>query len=100
MTIAGMTMQPSISPGRWRQLEPIFDQALDLTGDARAAYLDEACTTDHALRAEIEALLRADQDSDDFLEGSLESLFGHSPLNRGSDTGLDPETTIGPYRVV
>ena len=37
----------------------IFKAAVKLSPDRRAAYLDEACAADPALRGEVEALLRA-----------------------------------------
>jgi serine/threonine protein kinase/tetratricopeptide (TPR) repeat protein len=93
-------MQPFMSPERWRQLEPIFDHALELDGGARATYLEQACETDPALRDEVEALLRADQDSHDFLGGSLESLLGGGATGHATDMGFESGATIGPYRVV
>jgi serine/threonine-protein kinase len=43
-----------------RRLEEVFDGALDRTGDARRAFLDEACAGEPELRREVEALLSAD----------------------------------------
>ncbi len=46
--------------------ESIFSQALELKSAAeRAAYLDRACGENRQLRAEVEALLRADEKSGD-----------------------------------
>lgn len=90
-----------MNPEQWRQVEPIFDRALDLDGPARRAYLDQACP-DPALRAEVEALLRADRISGGFLQGSAESLLGHPDLEQ--DPALPDEiqagNVIGPYRIV
>jgi serine/threonine protein kinase/tetratricopeptide (TPR) repeat protein len=48
----------------------IFGEALDrATPDEQAAYLDRACGGDRALRARLEALLRAYQRAGQFLEG-------------------------------
>jgi len=92
-------MQPSMSPERWRQLEPILDRAFDLAGDLRAAYLARACEADPALRAKIDDLLRADGTSNDLLEGYAASLLV-ADTDEPSGAGLDPGTYIGPYRVV
>ena len=43
----------------WERFEELFEQALELPGEARSGFLDEACAGDAALRQEIEALLAA-----------------------------------------
>ncbi|HVY45714.1 MAG TPA: serine/threonine-protein kinase, partial [Minicystis sp.] len=43
-----------------RRVEQVFDAAIELSGVARARYLDTACARDPALRREVEALLEAD----------------------------------------
>jgi eukaryotic-like serine/threonine-protein kinase len=44
---------------RWRQLEELFQSALERAPEARAAWLDSACAEDAELRTEVEALLAA-----------------------------------------
>ena len=46
----------------------IFKAAVKLPPEKRAAYLDEACAADHELRGEVESLLRAHDEADDFLQ--------------------------------
>ncbi|MFL5615080.1 MAG: protein kinase domain-containing protein [Gemmatimonadaceae bacterium] len=48
-----------LSRDRWRLLEPLLDAALELDQPRRAAFLDQACGGDAALRAEIKVLLAA-----------------------------------------
>src|SRR5206468_7209286 len=49
--------------------ESIFAQALEIASTAeRAAFLDRACGNNQALRAEVEALLRAHERSGDLLD--------------------------------
>jgi serine/threonine protein kinase len=68
----------------------IFAEALDCASPAeQAAYLDRACGGDSALRARIEALLRADQRAGHFLEGM-------APHDRGAEA---PGTVLGPYQL-
>ena len=88
-----------MTPDRWRQVEPIFDRALDLPAAARAVYLDEACSTDPRLREEVEALLVADADSSDFLETSAESLLRSGEIAAPLETDLEPGTRVGVYRI-
>ena len=45
----------------------ILEQAAGLSGDARAAYLREACGGDDALRAEVDSMLAAKDEQEDFL---------------------------------
>jgi hypothetical protein len=47
------------------QLREILDQASELSPDKRPAFLTEACGGNEQLRAEIESLLRALDDSGD-----------------------------------
>jgi len=44
-------------PEHWQKLERLFYAALELEGDARAAYLRDACAEDEALRQELDSLL-------------------------------------------
>jgi len=61
-------MTPSLlTADRWRQIETILDQALDLPSDQRSLLLDEVCADDPSLRAEVEALLAADAGAGGFL---------------------------------
>ncbi len=39
-----------MTPERWQQVEEIFQSALDLNPEARAAYLTEACAADLTLK--------------------------------------------------
>jgi protein kinase-like protein len=49
-----------MDPSLWRRLAPILDRALDLTGPARAAFMQSACAGDRALLETLEAVLAAD----------------------------------------
>ncbi len=56
----------------------VFTAAVALAATERAAYLDQACAGDPALRLKIEALLRVHDDVGDFLESPAEAA-GPSP---------------------
>ena len=45
---------------RWQRTRALFERALEVNGAARAELLDVECGDDHALRADIDALLAAD----------------------------------------
>jgi tetratricopeptide (TPR) repeat protein len=54
-----------------RNIKVIFGEALDCTTPAQqSAYLDRACSGDTALRARVEALIRAHQGAGHFLEAT------------------------------
>ena len=52
---------------RWQQIKEIFHSARDRTPAERPEFLDEVCKDDASLREEVEALLTADADNEDFL---------------------------------
>ncbi len=90
------------------RLEDIFGNAMALvSAGARAAYLDEVCRDDAALRAEIESLLTAHDQAGDFLE--LPDL-GPAPFtapSKGEPTPTEgaleadaPGAKIGPYKLL
>jgi tetratricopeptide (TPR) repeat protein/tRNA A-37 threonylcarbamoyl transferase component Bud32 len=53
-----------MTPERYGAIKELFLAARDLTGEQRAGYLDEACTADPSLRAELERLLAAHDGND------------------------------------
>jgi serine/threonine-protein kinase len=55
-------------PERWREVETLFQAARELEPGGRAAFLNQACGSDVALRHEVESLLRADADASGFME--------------------------------
>ena len=84
-----------MEPDRWRQVWTLFHGALECAeGEARAAFLDEACTGDCGLRAELDSLLVAHRQSDTGSSGSA----SEATVLLGADTG--PDGRIGPYRLV
>ncbi|HEV7860888.1 MAG TPA: serine/threonine-protein kinase [Pyrinomonadaceae bacterium] len=57
-----------MSPEQWRQLKELFRVAIELEPSQRAAYLDQSCADDAALRAEIASLLASHDDAANFIE--------------------------------
>jgi serine/threonine protein kinase/tetratricopeptide (TPR) repeat protein len=76
----------------------IFDAALQISGqDARAEYVRQACGNDHALREQIEGLLRAEKQLGSFLAAPLPAFaptITEPPLPEKSGT------QIGPYKLL
>jgi len=77
----------------------IFDAAQHRSGAELAAFLDQACAGDEALKAEILSLLEAKSELGDFL---AEPTMGESESAASPATPLSegPGTMIGPYRLI
>jgi serine/threonine protein kinase/Flp pilus assembly protein TadD len=77
--------------------EDIFHQALARSRpEERAAYLDRACAGDPALRASVEALLRANIGASGFMDRPASALLAtvDDPITER------PGTVIGPYKLM
>jgi hypothetical protein len=76
--------------------ESIFAQAQEIGAAAeRATFLDRACGDNPALRAEAEALLRANEHSGDLLD-----LPEQPAATVDEPTTERPGTSVGPYKLV
>ena len=66
---------PPLDPSRWAILEPLLDQALDLTAEARARWLNDLAARSPELAADLALLLAQEQAAEQgrFLTGSLHS---------------------------
>ena len=49
-----------MTPERWQQVKEVLQSVLELAPSDRAAFIDQACDGDKALRQEVETLLAAD----------------------------------------
>jgi serine/threonine protein kinase/WD40 repeat protein len=72
----------------------IFNAAVKLSPDVRAAFLERACGADHELRQEVESLLQAHDAPDSFLREPGGRTATYEPLTEG------PGTVIGPYKLL
>ena len=57
-----------MKPDRWRKVDELFEAALDVAPQERAAFLDTACGSDQDLRREVEKMLRFDKQAEDFIQ--------------------------------
>src|SRR5438094_9243731 len=77
----------------------LFSGALELPASERAAYLQEACADDPALRLRLEALLRVYQDAITFLENKAskepESPIGHEVTDATMRIPIGPSEKAG-----
>jgi eukaryotic-like serine/threonine-protein kinase len=76
-----------VGPDRWRQVEELCWEALELPARERAAMLDDACAGDRALRAEVESLLVSESAVATFLETDAGEIAADL-LAQGADENL------------
>jgi serine/threonine protein kinase/tetratricopeptide (TPR) repeat protein len=67
-----------MTPEHWRQIEEIFQAALDLVPEERSRYVSQACADDTGLRRDVEALLLQHDSAGNLLE---EPLYGETELS-------------------
>ncbi len=86
-----------MSPLAWERAKEAFAEALEVGPADRAAVLDRACRGDPALRAEVEAMLRAHEEAGGFLRdpsrgspAASSELPPHDPAGR----------VLGDFRIV
>ncbi|MEJ2110416.1 MAG: protein kinase [Acidobacteriota bacterium] len=77
--------------GDWSTVEKIFHEAVEVKGEARSKFLDEACGSDDELRRKVEALLELDESDKTFLDQSAAALVRVT---------LAPGTAIGHYEII
>jgi tetratricopeptide (TPR) repeat protein len=78
----------------WRRIEEIFHHAAEAAPNARAAFLDQACAGDEALRREVESLLTHDAEGGATLGNAVAQAAGGAGRTRDL-TGK----RIGPYAI-
>ncbi len=72
-------MPKELTPQRWKQINGLLQQALELPADERQAFLDQNCMDDEVLRGEVLSLLRADQQTGALLDQPLPLRSLHDP---------------------
>jgi hypothetical protein len=90
-----------MTPERWRQVENIFQTALDMPAEKRASYLTEACAQDPTLQGEVVSLLARHESG----EYSLEDLIPADIKARRFDPFADDQDPLigrrlGAYEIV
>jgi len=68
-----------VDTDRWQRVKELFAAALECDPSKRRALLNEACAGDNELRAEVESLLEAHEQSGDFIEQPAAAGLESSP---------------------
>ncbi len=87
-----------MTPELWQQVDKLLEQALEQEPDRRAAFLDEACNGDAALRQEVESLLSAHGKAEGFTEaGPMRTPGNRTGVEEARDlTGRQ----VGHYQIL
>jgi TolB-like protein/tRNA A-37 threonylcarbamoyl transferase component Bud32/Flp pilus assembly protein TadD len=81
---------------RWRRIESLFHEALGKSGEERSSLLDQACSSDPALRREVESLLAHESLASGFLESGVSAARAAAPPREPVPLG----ERMGPYTVM
>jgi TolB-like protein/Tfp pilus assembly protein PilF len=89
-----------MTPERWRQVEEIFQAALDLLPEERARYVSQVCATDTDLKRNVEVLLSQHDSAGDLLDHSFYGETDQSVLESFVEE-KDPMIgrRLGAYRI-
>src|SRR5881296_1105553 len=82
---------------RWKQVNDLFQSAVECAPGERAAFLDEACHGDGDLRCEVESLLTSYARAENFIE--LPAFEVAPELVTNDRTGALVGKVIGHYRI-
>ncbi len=84
---------------RFRQIDEVFEAALERDEPRRAAFLDTACAGDDELRAEVESLLVAHGRAENFIESPALEVAAKSATARASVTS-EVGRRVGAYKIL
>src|SRR6185436_12901030 len=81
-----------MTPERWRQVEEIFQAALDLSPEDRDRYVLDVCKEDTELRRDVESLLSQYDSAGELLE---EPVYGNTEMSVFESFVEDKDPMIG-----
>ena len=83
---------------RYLKIDELIDAALEVEPAKRASFLDQACGNDQALRAEVDSLLAAYDEAEDFIESPALEVAARS-LAEDSILSVTGKT-VSHYRII
>ena len=83
---------------RWARVKELFEAAVELDSNQRAAFLDKECGGDESLRVEIESLLKSDELTGDFIEEPAFAIPGDLFPDNGEEPFVGRH--FGAYQVI
>ncbi len=88
-----------VSPERWKDLEELLEQVLNVEPQDRRVFLNQACSHDPALRADVEAMLRATDEHSSFLQQPALDYVAPLVDRLARAESLPAGTRLGRYEV-
>src|SRR6201990_1104339 len=90
-----------MSPERWKQIEELFQAALDMSRRERRVYLEDACKDDEKLKDEVVRLLSQCDEASSFIEQPLydQSQAGMLAALMSDDDDPMIGNLLGAYRI-
>jgi len=82
---------------RWKQIDSIFQAAIERSAPDRAAFLDHACANDQSLRSEVEALIDSHEKAGSFIESPVFEAAAELVEDSGTESLIG--RSIGPYKI-
>ena len=83
----------------WKRLDALFYRCLELPPEARSAFLDQNCGSDHELRKELEALLQEVDEPIDSLQLPVREA-AHEFSGHSEGTTLASGTRLDHYEII
>ncbi len=88
-----------MKPEQWEQIGQLYHAALELTPGERAAFLDQACAGDDAMRREVESLIVAGEQAGDFIAAPVFEDVVETLTTEGRNPSLEGRK-LGDYEVL
>ena len=87
-----------MNPERFKQVRDVLEAALEKEPDERSRFLDEACSSDPELRAEVDSLIARQDEAEDYLEMRP---YGSQLESRSAGvSSLEPGARLGTYEIL
>ena len=87
-----------MTPERWREIEQLYQLALEHEAGQRAAFLVDACRGDEEMRREIESLLTHAEPAEGFMEAPGMAVLAQAIAQERSGSMVGRQ--IGAYRIL
>ena len=87
-----------MTPERWKEVEAVFDQAVQVPEQEQSAFLERTCDGDVELRREVESLLKSHASAGSFIDERC--LFFSGEDLKDDDGEIPVGQLIGAYRIV
>lgn len=91
-----------MTPERLRQIEDLYEAAMEQAPERRAAFLRGACGGDQGLQQQLESLLALEGRAKEFLEEPAVELMAAFLADEQAEEvtgGICPGVQVGPYRI-